>query len=104
MVVEILQYREAAFDPRVPDGGSFPFRGGLTLIVEAPELKYEAGQGTVASPPKVRFAIGRSMTGHDAKLREQKQRSFAVAQGLALGDTQDPTHFQANFGLLHEEY
>ena len=104
MVVEIVQSREAAFDRRVPDAGSFPFRGGVTLIVEAPELRYETGKGTVASPPNVRFAIGRSMTGDDAQLREQKQRDFAIAQGLALGDTQDPTHFQANFGLLHEEY
>lgn len=104
MVVEIVQSREAAFDRRVPDAGSFPFRGGVTLIVETPELRYETGKGTVASPPNVRFAIGRSMTGDDAQLREQKQRDFAIAQGLALGDTQDPTHFQANFRLLHEEY
>ena len=34
------------------------------------------------------------MTGDDAQLREQKQRDFAIAQGLALGDTQDPTHFR----------
>jgi hypothetical protein len=44
------------------------------------------------------------MTGDDAQVREERQRSFAIAQGLAVGDTQDPTHFQANFGLLHAEY
>lgn len=55
-------------------------------------------------PPRVRFAIGRAMTGADAKQREQQQRSFAIAQGLAVGNIKDPTHFQANFGLLHEEY
>jgi hypothetical protein len=104
MVVEIIQFRQAKFDPNIPEAGSFPFRGGVTLIVEAPELTHEAGKGTVALPPTVRFAIGRSMTGDDAQVREQKQRSFAIAQGLAIGDTQDPTHFQANFGLLHEEY
>jgi hypothetical protein len=104
MVVEIIQFRQAKFDPNIPEAGSFPFRGGVTLIVEAPELTHEAGKGAVALPPTVRFAIGRSMTGDDAQVREQKQRSFAIAQGLAIGDTQDPTHFQANFGLLHEEY
>jgi hypothetical protein len=104
MVVEIIQSRQAKFDPSIPEAGSFPFRGGVTLIVEAPELKHEAGKGAVASPPAVRFAIGRSMTGDDAKVREQRQRSFAIAQGLAIGDTQNPTHFQANFGLLHEEF
>jgi hypothetical protein len=104
MVVEIVQSRQAAFDPSVLEAGSFPFRGGVTLIVEAPELTFKAGKGTVALPANVRFAIGRSMTGDDAPAREQKQRNFAVAQGFALGDTQDPTHFQANFGRLHEEY
>ena len=104
MVVEIIQSREAQFDPSISEGGSFPFRGGVTLIIEASELRHERGKGTVALPPSVRFAIGRSMTGPDSQQREQKQRSFAISQGLAIGDTQDPTHFQANFGLLHEEY
>jgi hypothetical protein len=104
MVVEIIQSRQAAFDPRIPEAGSFPFRAGVTLIVEAPELTRKGGKGTVAQPSTIRFAIGRSMTAGDARGREQKQRSFAIAQGLAIGDTQDPNHFQANFGLLHEEY
>jgi hypothetical protein len=55
-------------------------------------------------PPKVRFVIGRAMIGPDANQREEKQRSFFIAQGLALGNTEDATHFQADFGLLHEEY
>ena len=89
----------------VPEAGSFPFRGGVTLIVEAPELKITSRQRNRSVAAQV-YALpsAESMTGHDAKQREQKQRSFAIAQGLALGDTQDPTHFQANFGLLHEEY
>ena len=104
MVVEIIQTRQTKFDPNIPEVGSFPFRGGVTLIIEAPELMKERGKGTVALPPAVRFAIGRSMTGADSERREQRQRSFAIAQGLAIGDLQDPNHFQANFGLLHEEY
>ena len=104
MVVEVIQSRQAPFDSAVPEAGSFPFRAGVTLIVEAPELTAGPDGHTVAQPPKVRFAIGRPMTGPDAKLREQKQRSFAIAQGLAIGDTSDPRHFQANFGLVHEGY
>jgi hypothetical protein len=104
MVIEIIQSRPAAFDPRVPEGGSFPFRAGVTLIVEAPELTREAGKGKVAQPPVIRFAIGRPMTGAASQQREQRQRDFAIAQGQDIGDTDDPTHFQANFGLLHEEY
>jgi hypothetical protein len=104
MVVEIIQSRQATFDKAVPVAGTFPFRAGVTLIVEAPELKPNERGETVAAPPAVRFAIGRRMTGRDAKLREQKQRTFAIAQGLAVGNTEDATHFQANFSLLHEEY
>jgi hypothetical protein len=107
MVVEVIQSKHASFDPDVPEAGSFPFRAGVTLIVEAPEMESaQRGQHilTVAKPPKVRFAIRRGMTGPDAKQREQNQRSFAISQGLAAGDTKSPTHFQANFGLLHEEF
>jgi hypothetical protein len=103
MVVEVIQSRQASFDPAVPEAGSFPFRGGVTLIVEAPELTDSRGH-VGAKPPMVRFAIGRGMTGSDSKQREDKQRRFAMAQGLATGDTTDPAHFQANFGLVHEEY
>ena len=104
MVVEVIQCREANFDPAVPEAGSFPFRGGVTLIIEAPELT--SGRGPVdadLSKPKVRFAIGKGMTSPTAKLREEKQRSFAMSLGMATGDTTDPAHFQANFGLVHEE-
>jgi hypothetical protein len=102
MVVEVIQSRRAPFDPAVPEAGSFPFRAGVTLIVEAPELTADSDDHTVALAPKVRFAIGRGMTGPDAKLREQQQRRFAIGQGLASGDTSAKNHFQANFGLVHQ--
>jgi hypothetical protein len=76
----------------------------VTLIVEAPELREGKNHTTEALPPKVRFAIGKPMTGDGAQKRENSQRNFAISQGLANGDTTDPTHFQANFGLLHEEF
>ncbi len=46
MVVEVIQSRQAPFDPGVPEAGSFPFRGGVTLIVEAPEVKTDVTTGT----------------------------------------------------------
>jgi hypothetical protein len=104
MVVEVIQAREAAFDPQVPDAGSFPFRAGVTLIIEAPTLGRDDKGEMIEMAPQIRFAIGRSMTGSDSKKRERNQRAFAISQGLATGNTQDPAHFQANFGLLHEEY
>ena len=103
MVVEIIQSRTAPFDPGVPEAGSFPFRGGVTLIVEAPEMKDDGKGRTVACSPVVRFAIAKSNVGDDATRREQTQRSFAISQGLAAGDTTEAVHFQANFGLIHEE-
>jgi len=102
MVVEIIQSTQAQFSNAVPQAGSFPFRAGATLIVEAPKPKSHEQPEEV--PPTVRFVIGREMTGPDAKQREEKQRSFFISQGLAVGNTEDATHFQANFGLLHEEY
>jgi hypothetical protein len=104
MVVEVIQSKQASFDSNLPEAGSFPFRGGVTLIVQAPELRNDKNVGAVALPPEVRFAIGKAITGEKAREREHAQRTFAIAQGLAVGDTEDPAHFQANFGLLHEEY
>jgi hypothetical protein len=103
MVVQVIQSKTVDFDADVPQGGSFPFRGGVTLIIAAPELIPGKHSGGVATPPKVRFMIGKAISGKEGQRREKAQRQFAISQGLALGDTEDPTHFQANFGLLHEE-
>ncbi len=104
MVAEVIQSKQVPFESSMPAIGSFPFRAGVTLIVEEPGLIKDSEGRTVASAPAIRFALGKEMTGSGAKLREEQQRTFAIAQGLALGDTNDPTHFQANFGLLHEDY
>jgi hypothetical protein len=104
MVVEIIQSRQARFDPVVAEAGTFPFRGGVTVIVEAPEMTINGNSSTVALPPVVRFAIAKAITGDESLRREQTQRALAIAQGLAAGNIKDPAHFQANFGLLHEEY
>jgi hypothetical protein len=103
MVVETIQSRLAPFDSSVPQAGSFPFRGGVTLIVEAPELTRDGKGRTVAQRPVVRFAIAKSTVGQESKQREKMQRSFAISQGFAEGDTTASGHFQANFGLVHEE-
>jgi hypothetical protein len=102
MVVEIIQSTQTKFSAVAPQAGSFPFRAGVTLIVEAPKPKSHGQPKDL--PPRVRFAIGREMTGPNARQREERQRNFFLAQGLAIGNTEDATHFQANFGLLHEEY
>jgi hypothetical protein len=101
MLAEIVQTRSPHFDPAVPAAGSFPFRGGVTLIIGAPELVSEQ-DGTLERPPEVRFAISKPITGDEGRRREDRQRASALSLGLALGDTGDPNHFQANFGLIHE--
>lgn len=100
MVVELVQTRRVPFDKNYADAGSFPFRAGVTLIVSAPEAndRGEAGE------PLVRFAIGKALTGQKGKHREARQRAYHIAMGMMNGDTEDPKHFQANFGLLHQGF
>jgi len=100
MVVELVQTKRVPFEKKLPDVGSFPLRGGVTLIIAAPEVD---GWGT-ASDPEVRFAVGKPLAGKDGQAREDRQRDYQLAMGLLEGDTNDPQHFQANFGLLHQGF
>lgn len=100
MVVELVQTRRVPFDESLPDAGSFPFRGGVTLIVSAPEFDDYGRQGEA----QVRFAIRKPLIGTEGKRREDRQREYQLAMGLANGDTDDPNHFQVNFGLLHQGF
>lgn len=98
MIVELVQTRPVPFDRDMPEAGSFPFRAGVTLIVSAPTVNEWGYRGK----PCVRYAIGKRMTGRDGETREQNQRIHNLSMGLAEGNTDDPNHFQANFGLLHQ--
>lgn len=98
MVVELVQTKRVPFDPRMPNSGSFPFRAGVTLIISAPEVN-EFGY---AGKPQVRYAVKKGFCGPDATEREDRQRQFQMEMGFANGNTDDPNHFQANFGLIHQ--
>jgi hypothetical protein len=100
MVVELVQTKRVPFDENVPEAGSFPMRGGVTLIVSAPEVNRFGDPGE----PVVRFAIGKQLTGDEGKRREARQREYYLTMGLLNGRTEDPKHFQANFGLLHQGF
>jgi hypothetical protein len=100
MVVELVQTKKVPFDENVPDAGSFPFRGGVTLIISAPEVN---SFGDPAEP-EIRFAIGKRLTEKEGKLRQARQRDYHMAMGLLNGNTDDPKHFQVNFGLLHQGF
>jgi hypothetical protein len=97
MFVELVQTRRVPFDKDMPAAGSFPFRAGVTLIISAPTIA-DRKRGKAL----VRYAIGKRMTGDEAKTRIQNQRVHNLAMGLAEGNTEDPNHFQVNFGLLHQ--
>jgi hypothetical protein len=97
MVVELVQNRRVPFDDRMPQAGSFPFRGGVTLIVSAPEIK-DRRRGKA----EVRYAIGKGIKGTEGERRKERQREHNLALGLANGNTEDPNHFQVDFGLLHQ--
>jgi hypothetical protein len=98
MVVELVQTQRAPFDQNMPRAGSFPFRAGVTLIVSSPKLNSFGRRGKA----EVRFAIGKPMKGPLAEARKENQRVHNLAMGLADGNTEDPNHFQVNFGLLHQ--
>ena len=98
MVVELVQTRRVPFAAHMPEAGSFPFRGGVTLIIAAPKIDRSHKRGIA----EVRFAISKSITGAEGKNREESQRQHNLAMGLANGDTEDPNHFQVDFGLVHQ--
>jgi hypothetical protein len=96
-IVELVQTRRVPFDAGHPEAGTFPLRGGTTLIVAAPERD---PRGRLL--PKVRYAIRKGLTGAQGQAREARQRKFCLAQGLQNGDTEDRRHFQVDFGLVHQ--
>lgn len=100
MVVEMVQTKRVPFDKDVASLGWFPMRGGVTLIVSAPETD----QFGRAGDPEVRFAISKRLTGPEGARREARQREYYMAMGMLNGNTEDPKHFQVDFGLLHQGF
>ena len=94
MVVEMSQKYEAPFDPGKLELGTFPMRGGVTLLIAKPPLK--DGQ---APAGEIRYLIGKRLDGDDGALREKRQRLFSQREGLLEGN--DPKRFQLDFNMLH---
>jgi hypothetical protein len=94
MVVEMSQKYEAPFDPGKLELGTFPMRGGVTLLIAKPPLK--DGQ---APPGEIRYLIQKRLDGDDGALREKRQRQFSQREGLLEGN--DPKRFELDFNLLH---
>ena len=103
MIVEVVQSTAQSVAPGVAGTGTFPFRGGVTLVINGPEVYRTPTGDTVAAPPEIRFVIGKSIAGAEGVRRLQRQRGFAASQGAAFAVAHGPTAFEANFALLHEE-
>jgi hypothetical protein len=97
MVVELVQGREAHFDSDTPALGSFPMRGGATLIISKP-TPAERRQDAKAGAP-IRYVIAKQIRGEEGEAREARQRAYCLRLGLAAGN--DPGRFRINFALVH---
>ena len=94
MVVELSQKYNALFDPKQPQLGTFPTRGGATLLIAKPPL----ADGQYASG-EIRYLIQKRLDCDHGPQREERQRRFSLREGLLEGN--DPKRFQINFNLLH---
>ena len=94
MVVEMAQKYDVPFDPNRPELGTFPMRGGVTLLISKPPLvKGEYGPG------EIQYIIRKRLDGEHGKKREERQRRFGISEGLSEGN--DPKRFQLDFNMLH---
>jgi len=97
MVVEMVQTRQANFDDKTPSLGTFPIRGGVTLLIQKPT----AGEaGAKNNESTIRYAIGKRLDGDEGDRRLKRQRGFAASLGTVEGDGNE--RFHINFSMLHE--
>ncbi len=96
MVVEMVQTRRVPFNKSGPGLGTFPMRGGATLIIQKPCVD-ELNEGVNESP--VRYVIARRLDGAEGAMREARQRRHNEQLGLAEGN--DPDRFRVDFALAH---
>jgi hypothetical protein len=103
LVTQVIQERQVPFDPDIPSLGTFPMRGGATLIIGKPSLvdvrRERALTGKHIPRGHIRYVIGKHLTGEHAKHREKRQRQHYERLGLIEGN--DPARFTINFALAH---
>ncbi|HEX8501802.1 MAG TPA: hypothetical protein VF659_14560 [Pyrinomonadaceae bacterium] len=94
MVVTMLQKYDAPFDPKRPELGTFPVRGGATLLIARPPLAWDD-----YPPAEIRYLIQKRVDCDYGGLREERQRRFSLREGLLEGQGEE--RFQIDFNLLH---
>jgi hypothetical protein len=93
MIVEMCQKYHAPFDKN-KDLGTFPMHGGATLIIAKPPR--EKGK---YKPGEIRYLIRKRLDGARGMQREERQRGFAMSEGLLEG--KNPRRFQLDYNMLH---
>jgi hypothetical protein len=94
MVVNMLQKYDAPFDPKNPELGTFPVRGGATLLIGRPQVV----DGEYP-PAEIRYLIQKRVDRDYGGEREERQRRFSLSEGLLEGEGEE--RFQIDFNLLH---
>lgn len=105
MVVEAVQVREVPFNADQPTLGSFPMRGGATLIIGKPslvEVRRQVANGHYVPHGNVRYVIAKHLHGDAAREREERQRHHYQRTGLIEGN--DPDRFKIDFALTHGRF
>jgi hypothetical protein len=106
LVVEVVQERPTYFVEGEPGLGTFPLRGGATLIISKPTLveirrKHYQPDGYVPYG-NIRYVIGKQVDGEEGIRRQERQR--AEYQRLGLVEGNDPDRFMVDFALAHQGY
>jgi hypothetical protein len=106
MVVEVMQEQQVDFNESEPGLGTFPMRGGATIIIGKPTLvearreRYETGRYT--SHGNIRYVISKQLEGDSGTRRKARQRAHYQRLGLVEGN--DPDRFMIDFALTHQGY
>lgn len=93
MVVEMVQTRDVPFTTS-PGLGTFPMRGGATLIIQKP-TPYESGNGGAV----IRYVIAKHLPQDPNDPRVIEKRRFA--EHLGLGEGTGSKSLQVNFAMVH---
>src|SRR5262249_40023361 len=103
MVIEVVQERQVHFDDGAPGLGTFPMRGGATIIIGKPsfvDARRQHFEGGGYKPQgQIRYVIAKHLHGNVGDAREGRQRLHYQRLGLVEGD--DPERFTINFALTH---
>ena len=96
MVVQIVQTQQVPFDANNPSLGTFPMRGGATLIIQKP-LAHEPE--AAKNEAHIRYVISKHLHGTEGTARKRRQRRHLEQLGLTEGS--DDSRFQVNFAMVH---